>query len=303
MSVQSQRPRDLQYQVFRSSAAIAEGLVTPDKLRGSAWTRLRYGVYADSRLEYDHELACRAVVLRLPDAVLAGPSAAYLYGVRHAADPADDVHVIMAPGQHTGLRKGVRIHRTTLDADDAVLRGDLPRTAPARTAWDLATWLDPVRAVSVIDGMLGLGVLDPAALADLIEARRGRRGWRRAERALDLADGRAESPPESQLRVRLVLAGLPRPVPQYPIRLPSGLLHPDLAWPDFKVAVEYDGQWHADADQLHLDRRRLNRLVSAGWIVLHVTSRRLAHDFGGIQREIREALWSRGWRPHHPHNC
>jgi hypothetical protein len=298
MSVQRQRPRDLQWQLFHRSDATAGGLLTADQLRGTAWNRLRYGVYADSRLEYDHELACRAVALRLPTAVLAGPSAAYLYGVRHAAGQDDEVHVIVEPGEYTGSRKGVRIHRTELDDGEAIRRGDILRTAPARTAWDLAAWVDPARAVSVIDGLLGLGVLDLATFADLVERRRGRRGWRRAARALDLADGRAQSPPESQLRVRLVLAGLPTPIPQYPVRLPSGLLlHPDLAWPEFKVAAEYDGQWHADAEQLHLDRQRLNQLVSAGWIVLHVTGRRLGRDFRGIQREIRDALLSRGWRP------
>ena len=61
--------------------------------------------------------------------------------------------------------------------------------------------------------------------------------------------------------------------------------------------MEYDGEWHADADQLHDDRRRLNLLVSSGWIVLHVTSRRLARDFTGVVREVRTALASRGWHP------
>ena len=63
------------------------------------------------------------------------------------------------------------------------------------------------------------------------------------------------------------------------------------------MAVEYDGQWHADAEQLHRDRRRLNQLVAAGWLVLHVTSQRLRHDFAGIVRETRAALLSRGWHP------
>lgn len=298
MSVQARRPRDLQYRVFQGSAAVARGLLTAKQLRGTAWMRLRQDVYADSRLEYDHELACQAAVVGRPGAVLAGPSAAYLYGVQHAAGPGDDVHLIVARGQYTGSRKGLRIHHTELDDTEVVVRGDSRRTAAARTAWDLAAWLEPVRAVSIIDGLLGLGVLTPDELVDLIRRRRGDRGWLRAARAFDLADGRAESPLESQLRVRLVLAGLPRPVPQHPIQLPSGLLlHPDLAWPPYKVAVEYDGQWHGDPDQLHLDRRRLNQLVSAGWIVLHVTSQRLARDFAGIQREVRDALLARGWRP------
>ena len=112
-----------------------------------------------------------------------------------------------------------------------------------------------------------------------------------------LADGRAQSPPESVLRVRLVLAGLPRPVAQFPVRIGSVTLHPDLAWPEYLVAMEYDGLWHANADQLHRDRRRLNMLAAAGWIVLHVTSDRLRRDFRGLSAELCTALRSRGWRP------
>ncbi|MEK8109078.1 hypothetical protein NKG94_38615 [Micromonospora sp. M12] len=124
-----------------------------------------------------------------------------------------------------------------------------------------------------------------------------RPGGRRARWVFDVADGGAESPPESHLRVRLLLGGLPRPAVQHPMRLPSGVvLHPDLAWPKYRVAVEYDGQWHSDPEQLHRDRRRLNLLVGAGWLVLHVTSRRLHGEFPALLGEVRAALVSRGWR-------
>jgi len=103
------------------------------------------------------------------------------------------------------------------------------------------------------------------------------------------------------LRVRLVLGGLPKPVAQGEVRVASGLiLHPDLAWHEWRVAVEYDGHWHADPDQLHRDRRRLNQLVIAGWTVLHVTSRRLQNDFPAFLREVKSALFARGWRPNRP---
>jgi hypothetical protein len=172
-----------------------------------------------------------------------------------------------------------------------------PCSLPARAAWETAVWLDPVRAVGIVDSLLRQGLVTRAALGDLAERFADRRGGRMARRVFGLTDPGAESPPESHLRVRLVLAGLPRPVVQHPVRLPGGLvLHPDLAWPDFKVAVEYDGHWHADPEQLHRDRRRLNQLVGAGWIVLHVTSRRLRDDFGRVSREVRTALISRGWR-------
>lgn len=313
------RPSALAWQVFRGSDVVRRGLLTPHQLRSSAWIHVRHDVYADARLERDHGLACQAVALRMPlGAAIAGSSAAYLHGVEHAASFTDDVHVI-AP-RATGLRsqRGLRVHTTLLrqPSDDAsagprppgpVLSGERlrpfrpagtpPRSDPTRAAWETAAWLEPVRAVGIVDALLAKSLTTRAALTDVAARNAERPGGKRARWVFGLTDPGAQSPPESHLRVRLVLAGLPRPVAQHPVRLPSGLvLHPDLAWPEFRVAVEYDGQWHANPDQLHHDRRRLNRLVGAGWLVLHVTSRRLHNDFPAVVREVRSALASQGWR-------
>lgn len=299
MPPQPARPRALAWRVFRGSNAVSSGLLTRHQLRSSAWIRLRHDVYADGRLDRDHALACRAAVLRLPpSAVLAGPSAAFLLGVEHAARFGDDVHVIVPTMAKLDRQQRLRVHTTDLDPRDIDADSDLRRTCAARTAWDLAVWLDAAHAVPVIDSLLGHGLVTGDQLRETVHRLAERPGGRRAAATLRLADGRAQSPPESVLRVRLVFAGLPPPIPQHPVRLPSGLvLHPDLAWPSFKVAVEYDGRWHADPDQLHRDRRRLNQLVNAGWLVLHVTSHRLNRDFPAMLQEVRAALTSRGWRP------
>ncbi|MER7891811.1 DUF559 domain-containing protein [Micromonospora sp. NPDC094482] len=361
MPPQPHRPADLAWQVFRGSDAVRRGLLTEHQLRSSAWIRLRHDVYADARLDRDHALACRAAALRVPTGVLiAGPSAAYLHGVRHAATFTDEVHVLVPRPMRLGAQRRLRIHTgdpTSTPADpgplalrrenDAVqltaltplkghggplIRPDtdarrpgrprtptsvittmhpgkatapvfrqitaLPRTDPGQAAWETAVWLEPVRAVGIVDALLGQGLTSPNVLAAVADANADRPGGRRARWVFALADPGAQSPPESHLRVRLVLAGLPRPVVQHPVRLPAGLvLHPDLAWPEYRVAVEYDGQWHADPERLHTDRRRLNQLVAAGWLVLHVTSRRMHQDFPGVLREVRAALSARGWRP------
>ncbi|MEU8284490.1 hypothetical protein AB0C01_09140 [Micromonospora sp. NPDC048905] len=395
------RPDALTWQVFRGSDAVRDGLLTEHQLRSSAWVRLRHDVYADARLDRDHALACRAALLRLPSGVMiAGPSAAYLHGVEHAAAFTDDVHVLVPRPLRIGPQRGLRVHvnastplstvespgragsmpnpcratndnRTpdharrlthpgraavagrppglsrTPDADSlrrvgrqtavgmppgrtrqmpgpaalsvetgsvALPRSDddrrvdtpgppwepggrIPRSDPGRSAWETAVWLDPVRAVAIVDSLLGQGLTDRDTLGALAAGNADRPGGRRARWLFDLADGSAQSPPESHLRVRLVLGGLPRPVVQLPVYLANGVvLHPNLAWPEFRVAVEYDGQWHSDADQLHRDRRRLNLLVGAGWLVLHVTSRRLHGEFPAVLGEVRAALASRGWR-------
>jgi len=177
-----------------------------------------------------------------------------------------------------------------LDGDVRDLDG-VRVTTPVRTCWDLAQWLDLVEAVVVIDLLIRRRLVTAADLEAYATRRGGHRGWRRLLRAATLADPGAESPQESRLRVRLVLAGVPAPVTQYVIERGGRFLaRVDLAWPEQKVAVEYDGLWHAADDQLHRDRQRLNRLLGADWIVLHVTAKRLREDFEGFAAELRAAL-------------
>jgi very-short-patch-repair endonuclease len=145
--------------------------------------------------------------------------------------------------------------------------------------------------VAIIDGMLALGLVTHDELSRVARRRRGERCARRAAAVFALADAGAQSPAESRLRVRLVVAGLPRPVTQHPVRVAGGVvLRPDLAWPEFQVAVEYDGEWHDDRRQFHRDRDRIRLLAAAGWVVVPVT--RTSTD---VVRSVRHALAERGW--------
>ena len=95
-------------------------------------------------------------------------------------------------------------------------------------------------AVADLDAVLRAKLVDRAALAAMVAGRSDNRIVA-ARRAVELADPRADSLPESKLRVLLVLAGL-APVPQYWIEDTTGrLVCVDLAFPEHKVAVEYDG--------------------------------------------------------------
>jgi hypothetical protein len=290
------RPINLQWQLFRGSQALDEGLLTPNQLRSSAWRRPLRDVYADSRLEPDHGLSCHAAALLMPpSAVLSGPSAAWLHGVEAAVGADDAVHVSVPPGTGFGPVNGLVVHSVELPAGEVTTQIGLRCTTASRTVWDLARWFELVKAVPVLDAMLGRGLVTPVELRLSLAAREGMRGWRRAAAAFDLADGRAQSPPESVIRVRLVRAGLPRPEPQHPIAMRGLTLHPDLAWPDFHVALEYDGSHHAEPDALDLDRRRLNLLVGAGWVVLHATRQHLGHGFDQLRRDVEAALRAAGW--------
>ena len=82
---------------------------------------------------------------------------------------------------------------------------------------------------------------------------------------------RAKSPPESELRLLLHTAGI-MVVPQHWVMRDGEVVaRVDLALPDLRLAIEYDGQWRSDPNQLTRDRRRLREINQAGWYVYHVT--------------------------------
>jgi very-short-patch-repair endonuclease len=88
-----------------------------------------------------------------------------------------------------------------------------------------------------------------------------------------LADGLAESPPETRLRLALARSSLPTPVAQFVVRDSGGrFARVDFAWPEHRVALEYEGAWHGEGHQVGKDRKRLNRLAAAGWLVVFVTA-------------------------------
>lgn len=87
--------------------------------------------------------------------------------------------------------------------------------------------------VARVDAVLRVTGTSVAQLARYLEEHAGDRGLKLARKVVLLADPRAESPRESLLRVRLVLAGLPPPVPQHVVHDGDGRFDArlDLAWP------------------------------------------------------------------------
>jgi very-short-patch-repair endonuclease len=288
-------PVALRGKLFRGRDAVAAGLLRPEHLRTRAWRRVFQGVYADGALTLTHGTRClAAIAFLLPDgAVIAGRSAAVMHGLSLG----DRTQPVEALTPRTRLRYrtgGLVVHRGTLVPADRISVNGLPVTSVERTCWDLAHWLDVVEAVVWIDQVLTLGRTTTADLARYLDQRRQDtfRGVRRFERAVSLVDARSESQQESRLRVRLTLAGLPPPEVQFTILDDNGhfVARVDLAWPELRIAIEYDGLWHVgSASQMHADRRRLIALAGLGWRVLHVTSARLRDHFDAVLVEIRTA--------------
>ena len=92
-------PDELRLRVFRGSAVVRQGLLTPDELRGPAWRALFRDVYVAADRPVTHALRARAAagVLR-PGAVVTGRSAAVLWGV-DLATADDDVELVLPRGR------------------------------------------------------------------------------------------------------------------------------------------------------------------------------------------------------------
>jgi very-short-patch-repair endonuclease len=143
--------------------------------------------------------------------------------------------------------------------------------------------------VGYLDAVARAGHLDPEA--ELAWTRSIHDNDVRAVRtALRLVDPRSESVKESELRVVLHTAGI-EVTPQHVVLDEAGrfVARVDPAIPRLRIAIEYDGAWHASREQLEKDRARLNRLREAGWTVVSVTAAMLRDPeqvVAAVRREI-----------------
>ena len=77
---------------------------------------------------------------------------------------------------------------------------------------------------------------------------------------------------ESEARLAMIDGALPSPELQYEIIDGNGeLRRVDFAWPEQKLAVEYDGlDWHGNPDAMRNDRRRQAALNDVSWTVMPI---------------------------------
>jgi hypothetical protein len=179
-----------------------------------------------------------------------------------------DLHVLNPPGGQIRCADGLVVHRR--DGAPLVMVNERPVTSAAWTAVEVARGLRRPRALATLDAALrsetcGRGELWRAAVEQA-----GRRGIVAVRELIALADALAESPMESEARLAMIDGGLPIPKLQYEIIDGNReLRRVDFAWPEQRVAVEYDGvDWHSDPDAMRRDRRRRAALEDVGWVVI-----------------------------------
>ncbi|MFV2110341.1 DUF559 domain-containing protein [Micromonospora sp. LOL_015] len=309
-------PRELRLRPFSGSAAVAAGLITKRSLTGPSWRRLFSDVYVQAAAfdDRDHRMWCEAAAVKLPTGAVSGLSAAYLWGV-DMLPRRSPVHVTLPRSARPDRHPRLAVTHQSLGAGDVIrLFGGIPLTTEARTAFDLGRSLPRADALAAVDALLHRRVLRRETLARYVDSHAGLPGVRRVRELLPLVEPLSESPMESRLRLLLHDAGLPRPTPQYEIRLRASdatdgtgsasafsgaarrgrfLARVDLAYPQWQIAIEYEGHHHRERATFRRDVGRLNALRATGWLVLRFTADDVLRQKGQLIRTVQQAIAER----------
>jgi hypothetical protein len=235
----------------------------------------------------------RAVLLGAPaGALVSHQTAAELFGLEIPLIRRDGrIHLTVPPPTRVRNRADRQVHVSAVPPAQIQRRAGVAVTSPGRTWLDLAAVLPPAALLAVSDQMLARSY--PRTGFDrVLAAAPAVRGKRMARAVLAVAHPLAGSPMESVLRWLIHEAGLPAPVLQHVVHdgLRAFLGQVDLAWPDRRVLVEFDGNVHRERRVFVDDLRRQNGLVLAGWTVLRFTSADVLGRPGQVIAAIRAAL-------------
>jgi hypothetical protein len=126
------------------------------------------------------------------------------------------------------------------------------------------------------------------------------RGSRNLRSAASLVRENTDSARETEIRLILVRSGLPEPIVNFPIfnRYGVQIALGDMAYPEFRVLIEYDGRQHFDDEfQHHRDVDRLNEIAEEDWRIVRVNRSHILRGSAVISARVETALRDRGWSP------
>lgn len=241
--------------------------------------------------------AAGALLLAGPTAVLTDVTAALVHGCRSQSTA--DAHILVPYGLCLRSRSGLVVHHGGFFSDDVDEREGLRVLSLDRVVSDMLCTAKRPDALALADEALKLAGCDAElfrkAVGTRLESRQDPRGTVLAAGLIDLASPRADSPPESWLRMRLLDAGFPVPEVNWPLVGLDGVerYRIDLAWPALRIAVEYDGVDAHDGRKAE-DGARQADLERRGWIVVRVRKEDLA-DLYRVRTELRAAFARRGY--------
>ena len=241
--------------------------------------RIRHGVYIsasfwrtlkswerDTWVVRAHHLTTRSAL------VYSHVSAARLWGFDVWNAP-KEIHVAQRT-RHGDNSVGVVRHKTSIPADQLVSQDGLCLTTRERTVVDCAKLLPFELATVITDSALRAGV-EPESIWAIMEFQAGFRNISKARQVMSAASGSSESPGETRLRLKVIEWGFPPPTLQYEVETTLGRYRADMAWPEIKLLLEFDGdtKYHglAPTDSVLLkERKRETSLMEYGWNFIRV---------------------------------
>jgi len=269
-----------------------EGVARKRKAVGR-FHRIHKGVYAfgyPTLSRKGHLMA--AVVTCGPGAVLSHRSAAFLHGILDDSRSRVDV---IAPNRRGRAPKGIAAHRDgTLAPADRVVIGGIPCTSLARTLLDIAA-TESTRALRYAVSQAEVEkIFDLAEVIELLRRSKGRRGVARLRLAIELHDP-AEQETRSKLEkklLRLFKRGRLDPFEVNGHLVVDGIsMMPDFIWRNARLIVEADSRRvHGTATAFEKDRQRDQRLIAAGWSVIHATWHQVTQEPERLLQTLRTLL-------------
>lgn len=296
------RPAPLPVHLRARPFRVAASGVTARRLRASDLTAPIWGIRTTASADQSLYQLCCAWSLRMPPrSFFCGVTAAALQQIplpgRLRADTA--IHLGVPAGERRVDAVGISAHHLTVGNDDLRIRAGLRLTTPERTWCDLAAVLTLAELVAAGDSLLWWRqpVTTLERLVESVERYPGRRGIRNLRLAVTLLTDRSDSPPESEIRIAILAAGLPAPAINEPTTDARGRLvaQTDLSWPQYRTALEYEGDHHRiDKKQWFEDIRRVNDLQAIAWTVIRAVAQDYREPSALVDR-LRRSLIRGGW--------
>lgn len=286
-------PVALSFRPFRVADAVSMG-VNAERLRRSDLSAPVHGVRTVAGDDdFESFIDALSLVMRA-DQFFSHTTAARLWGAPLPMAVQDDptAHVSTSGTGPRMRRARVRGHRLSVSEVTEVAGR---RLSTPEDTWAQCVPLLGTRALVAL-GDHFVGRSDPTTtIADLAGAIvPGSRSAIAARTAVDLVRVGSESAMETWFRLAIVDAGFPEPEPNVDVRDPDGRLlgRVDMAWPELRIAFEYDGDHHRERDVFHHDQRRDNGFIVNDWIAIHATSAD-AHRPALVFERLRQAFEQR----------
>ena len=289
-------PSPLDSAAFTRADALARGL-GKKRVDGPDLLRPFHGVRHPAAIALTFEARCRALALRVPaTAFFNSTSAARIMGLPLPLSLLEDsrVHVAVVAPARAPSGRGVIGHQVAPMGGDARTWHGLRVSSPERVWCELGTVLDVSDLVAVGDYLIHWRrpFCTTDDLADAMLRYPGRRGRRTLTAAHRLLNERSESPQESRLRVLLLAAGVEGLAANLVITVRGRNYRADLALPRWKVAIEYQSDYHRETAQWRRDMSKREEIATVGWRTMEVNADDL-HPGGGLADRVRAVIADR----------